>query len=56
VAPDRGRVVALEREEGIRPAGMWVAWCRATVYAAADLIVWAYPIVDLARSRRRIRW
>jgi glycosyltransferase involved in cell wall biosynthesis len=46
----------LEREEGLRPAGMWMAWCRATVYAAADIIAWAYPIVDLARPRWKLRW
>jgi hypothetical protein len=46
----------LEREEGLRPAGMWVMWCRATVYAAVDIIAWAYPIVDLARPRWRLRW
>jgi hypothetical protein len=26
------------------------------VYAAADIIAWAYPIVDLARPDRRLRW
>jgi glycosyltransferase involved in cell wall biosynthesis len=46
----------LEREEGLQPAGMWVAWCRATVYTAADIIAWAYPVVDLARPGRRLRW
>ena len=54
--PDRGRAAALKREEGLRPAGMWVAWCRATVYTAADIITWAYPIIDLARPRCRLRW
>jgi glycosyltransferase involved in cell wall biosynthesis len=47
---------SLEREEGLRPAGTWVAWCRATMYAAADIFAWAYPIVDLARPRSRLRW
>jgi hypothetical protein len=51
-----GGVVDLEREEGLQPAGMWVAWYRATVYAAADIIAWAYPIIDLARPRWRLRW
>ena len=54
--PDRRRVVALEREEGLWPAGRWVARCPATVYAAADIIVWTYPIVDLAWPRWRLRW
>jgi cellulose synthase/poly-beta-1,6-N-acetylglucosamine synthase-like glycosyltransferase len=50
------RQLDLEREEGLQPAGMWVAWYRATVYAAADIIAWAYPIIDLAWPRWRLRW
>jgi cellulose synthase/poly-beta-1,6-N-acetylglucosamine synthase-like glycosyltransferase len=46
----------LEREEGLRPARAWTAWWRATAYAAVDIIAWAYPIVDLARPRWRLRW
>jgi hypothetical protein len=46
----------LEREEGLQPAGRWVAWCRATVYTAADIIAWAYPIIDLVRPGSRLRW
>jgi glycosyltransferase involved in cell wall biosynthesis len=46
----------LEREEGLQPAGRWVAWCQATVYTAADIIAWAYPIIDLVRPGSRLRW
>jgi hypothetical protein len=49
-------VHALRQAEAGTPAGACVAWCRATMYPAVDIIAWAYPIIDLAWPRRRLRW
>lgn len=50
------RLRELEREENLTPTPTGRAVADGLRFGLLDLVVWAYPIVDLARRRGRLRW
>jgi glycosyltransferase involved in cell wall biosynthesis len=50
------RLRALESEERLPPDRGWRAAAGALRFVVLDLVVWAYPAIDLARPGRRLRW